>query len=73
MSIANTQTEDAIADLNRRIAEAEMRSTAAADRLAALTRSEADTIEAQQQLWEEMDALLTLRHQLWGLRSSDGA
>ena len=69
MSIANTQTEDAIADLNRRIAEAEMRSTAAADRLAALTRTEADTVEAQRQLWEEMDTLMALRRQLWELRS----
>jgi hypothetical protein len=69
MSTASTQTGDGVADLNRRIVEAEMRSTAAADRLAALTRTEADTVEAQRQLWEEMDTLMALRRQLWELRS----
>jgi hypothetical protein len=73
MSIANTQFEAAVESLSRRIAEAEMRSTAAADRLAALTGTEADTVEAQRQLWEEMDALWVLRLQLWGLRASEGA
>ena len=48
-----------------------MRSTAAADRLAALTWTEADTVEAQRQLWEEMDTLMVLRRQLWELRSLD--
>jgi hypothetical protein len=59
--------------LGRRIAEAEMRSTAAADRLAALTGTEADTTMVEQQLWAEMDALWVLRRQLWKLRASDDA
>jgi hypothetical protein len=50
MSTANTHFEAAVESLSRRIAEAEMRSTAAADALAALSRTEADTVEAQQQL-----------------------
>ena len=73
MNGARTHLEAAKADLNRRIAEAEMRSTAAADRLAALTRTEADTVETERQLWEEMDTLQALRRQLWELRVSDGA
>ena len=73
MSAARTHLEATVADLNRRIAEVEMRSTAAADGLAALTRTEADTVEAERQLWEEMDTLQALRLQLWELRLSDGA
>jgi hypothetical protein len=73
MSIASTHFEAVVESLSRRIVEAQMRSTAAADRLAALTRTEADTVEAQRQLWEEMDALLALRQQLWDLRSLEGA
>ena len=72
MSIASTHFEEAVESLSHRILEAELRSTAAADALATLTRTEADTVEAQRQLWEEMDALLALRQQLWELRSSDG-
>jgi hypothetical protein len=70
MSHASAYSKEVVATLNYRIAEAELRSRAAADRLAALTRTEADTVEAQRQLWEEMDALLALRRQLWELRSS---
>jgi hypothetical protein len=73
MSIANTHFEAAVESLGRRIAEAEMRSTAAADRLAALTGTEADTTMVEQQLWAEMDALWVLRRQLWKLRASDDA
>ncbi|MHB2204933.1 hypothetical protein [Methylobacterium sp. CM6257] len=73
MSTANTHSEEAVAGLNRRIVEAEMRSTAAADALAALTRTEGDTAEAEQRLNEEMDALWVLRRQLWELRASEGA
>ena len=73
MSTADTHFEAAVESLSRRIAEAEMRSTAAAGALAALSRTEADTVEAQRQLWEEMDALLALRQQLWDLRSLEGA
>jgi hypothetical protein len=73
MSIASTHFEAAVEALSRRIVEAEMRSTEAAEALAALTRTEVETVEAQRQLWEEMDALLALRQQLWELRSSDGA
>ncbi|MGW8788652.1 hypothetical protein, partial [Heyndrickxia sporothermodurans] len=72
MSIASTHFEAAVESLSRRIVDAEMRSTAAAEALAALTKTEADTIEAQRQLWEEMDALLALRQELWELRSSKG-
>jgi hypothetical protein len=72
MSIVGWHFEAAVADVSRRIAEAEMRSTAAAGALAALSRTEADTVEAQQ-LWEEMDALWVLRLQLWDLRSLEGA
>lgn len=42
MSITNTHYEEAVASLIRRIVEAELRSTAAADRLAALIRTEAE-------------------------------
>ncbi|MGT2477921.1 hypothetical protein ACU4GR_01390 [Methylobacterium oryzae CBMB20] len=73
MSIANTHFEAAVESLSRRIAEAEMRSTAAAGALAALSRTEAATVEVQQQLWAEMDALWVLRRQLWELRASEDA
>lgn len=73
MSIANTQFEEAVAGLSRRIVAAEMRSTAAADALAALTKAEDDTIEAERWFNEEMDALWVLRRQLWELRSSEGS
>ncbi|MDE4915247.1 hypothetical protein PQI07_32190 [Methylobacterium sp. 092160098-2] len=72
MSVAGKQFEAAVENLSRRIAQAEMRSTTAAEALAALTKTEADTVEAQQWLWEEMDALLALRRQLWELRSQEG-
>jgi hypothetical protein len=72
MSVAGTHFEAAVEALSRRIVEAEMRSTAAAEALADLTKTEVETVEAQRQLWEEMDALLALRQQLWELRSSDG-
>lgn len=64
MSIANTHFEAAVERLSRRITEAEMRSTAAADALATLTRTEGDTAEAEQRFKEEMDALWVLRRQL---------
>ncbi len=73
MNAPGPHSEDAVADLNRRIAEAEMRSTAAAEWLAALTKTEADTVEAQRQLWAEMDALWVLRRQLWKLRAPEDA
>jgi hypothetical protein len=71
MSIASAYSKEVVASLNRRITEVELRTTAAAGALAALTRTEADTVEAQRQLWEEMDALLALRQLLWELRSSE--
>ncbi|MHB2206588.1 hypothetical protein [Methylobacterium sp. CM6257] len=73
MSIANTHFEAAVESLSRRIAEAEMRSTAATIALAALSRTEAATVEVQQQLWAQMDALWVLRRQLWDLRASEDA
>lgn len=71
MSIANTHFEKAVERLSRRIVEAEMRSTAAADGLAALIRAQAETKEAEERLKEEMDALLALRRQLLKLRLSE--
>lgn len=73
MSTADTHFEAAVESLSRRIAEAEMRSTAAVDALAAVSKTEADTVEAQQQLWEDMDALLVLRLQLLRCLSSNSA
>jgi hypothetical protein len=73
MSAARTHLVVTLADLNRRIAEAEMRSTTAADGLAALTRTEADTVEAERQLWKEMDTLQAMRRQLSELRFLSGA
>jgi len=64
MSTASTTSEAVVANLNRRIAEAELRSTAATDALAALIRSEADATEAERHLYEEMATLLVLRRQL---------
>lgn len=72
MSEADADHEAAIADLTRRIAEAEMRSTAAAEGLATLAKTGADTAEAERQLDEQMDTLLDLRRQLWELRSPKG-
>ena len=72
MSIASTHFEAAVKSFNRRIVEAEMRSTAAADGLAALIRTQAESAEAEQQLKEEMAALLILRKQLLELRLSGG-
>ncbi|CAA2161210.1 hypothetical protein MBRA_06370 [Methylobacterium brachiatum] len=65
MTDAGTSAAEAIVGLNRRITEAEMRSTAATDALAALARTGGDTVQAEQMLWEEMDALRALRRQLW--------
>ena len=73
MSSPGPNSEDAVANLSRRIAEAEMRSTALADALAELTRIEADTVAMERRFNEEMDALLSLRQQLWGLRLPEGA
>lgn len=70
MSISNTHVEEAVAGLCRRIAEAETRSTAAANGLAALIRVQAETTEAEQRLKEEMGALLIPRRQLLELRLS---
>ncbi|MHB2207992.1 hypothetical protein [Methylobacterium sp. CM6257] len=72
MSTADTQFEAAVERLSRRIAEAEMRSTAAADALTTLTRTEGETAEAEQRFKEEMDALWVLRRQLWELRAPEG-
>lgn len=44
--------------------ETEKRSTAAADALTALVKTDTDTTEAGQHFNEEMDALLNLRQQL---------
>jgi hypothetical protein len=73
MSIASTHSEAVVESLSRRIVEAEMRSTAAADALAALTGTEDDTDEAEQRFKAEMDALWVLRRQLWGLRAPEDA
>lgn len=51
-------------DLHRRIAEAELRSTAATRALTALIGTEADTTEAERRLNGELDRLLVLRRQL---------
>ena len=64
MSIGRSHFEAAVKSLSRRIVEAEMRSSAAADGLAALIRTQAETVGAEQQLKEEMAALLILRRQL---------
>ena len=70
MSSARPNFEAAVESLSRRIVEAEMRSTAAADGLAALIRAQAET---ERRLDEEMDALSILRRQLLELRLSEGA
>lgn len=72
MSEASADHEAALAALTRRITEAEMRSTAAAQGLSALAKTEADTAEAEQQLDQQMDTLLDLRRRLWELRSLEG-
>ena len=61
MNIASASSEKTMTSLKRRIAEAEMRSAAAADWLVALTRTGSDTVGVERRLWNEMDALLTLR------------
>ena len=53
-----------MAALSSRIAEAEMRSAAAAEALTALIKTDTDTTEAEQHFNEAMDALLDLRQQL---------
>ncbi len=73
MSSPKVQSRQALENLSRRIAEAEMRSTAAANGLAALIRTQAETAEAEQRFNEEMTALLILRRQLVELRLSEGA
>jgi hypothetical protein len=73
MSIAGTHFDAAVESLSRRIVEAEMRSTAAADALSALIRTDTVTIEAERCFAEEMTMLLVLRRQLLELRSSEGA
>ena len=73
MSVAGSQFEARVASLSRRIAEAEMRSKAADEGLAALARTGADTVEAERRFNEDLDALLLLRRQRWGLRSPEGA
>lgn len=50
MSIASSHFEEAVESLSRRIVEAEMRSTAAADGLAALIRTQAETKGAERRL-----------------------
>lgn len=64
MSDTRTYLQETAADLNRRIASAQMRSTVAADALAALIRTGVETAEAEQHLNAEMDTLLVLRRQL---------
>lgn len=73
MSIASSHFDAAVESLSRRIVEAEMRSTPAADGLAALIRTQAQTAEAEQGLKEEMGSLLILRRQLLELRLSGSA
>jgi hypothetical protein len=72
MTDASTSPAEAMVSLKRRIAEAEMRSSAAADALAALARCEADTVQAEQMLWKGIDALRALRQQLWELQLLEG-
>lgn len=50
--------------LHHRIAEAELRSTAATRALSDLIQAEADTSEAERRLNGELDRLLVLRRQL---------
>ena len=64
MSVVSSHFEAAVESLSRRIVEAEMRSTAAAARLAALAKAQATTTEAEQRLDEETGALLVLRRRL---------
>ncbi len=73
MSIVSSHFEAAVEGLSRRIVEAEMRSTAAAEGLAALIRTQAETTGAEQRLKEEMGALSILRRQLLELRLSGSA
>lgn len=54
-------------DLHRRIAEAELGSTAATRALTALIGTEADTTEVERRLNGELDTLLVLRWQLTDL------
>lgn len=64
MSDVTACSAETAAGLNRRLVEAEMRSTAAADALTTLIRAELDTLEAERCLDEAMDTLLVLRREL---------
>lgn len=64
MKIGGNHPEDFTASLNHRIAEAEMRSTAAAGALADLIRTDGDIGGAEGRLNEELDRLLVLRRRL---------
>lgn len=72
MNIASASSEETVTSLKRRIAEAEMRSTAAADWLVALTRTGSDSVGVEQRLWNKMDALLALRQQIWKFQFPEG-
>jgi hypothetical protein len=64
VNIASASSEETVTSLKRRIAETEMRSTEAADWLVALIRIGSDIIGVERRLWDEMDALVTLRQKL---------
>jgi hypothetical protein len=72
VNIASASSEETVTSLKRRIAEAEMRSAAAADWLVALTRTGSDTVGVERRVWNEMDALLTLGQQLWKFHFPEG-
>ena len=65
--------DELLAEVNRRIAEGEMRSTAQAAVVGALTRAGYDATEAMDHLWGYMDTLIPLRRQRCGLRGLDDA
>lgn len=64
MSMASSGPGTPYRELHRRIAEAELRSTATTRALTALIEAEADTTEVGRHLDGELDRLLVLRRQL---------
>jgi hypothetical protein len=65
--------EELLAEVNYRIAEAEMRSTAQVAVVGVLTRAGYDATDAADLLWGYMDTLIALRRQRCGLRGLDDA
>lgn len=55
--------KELLRDVNRKIVEAEMRSTARATGLMSLLRDDVDTTEQDRLFWDDMRALGDLRHE----------